>query len=172
MTRWFDTTSGKCSNGLAFNWAFDFASLNKVLPNTVIVTIAFNTSGYGSAPTGTIGPADALNVSLAPAATSIGSQVADEVFWNTKTASNYADGGLKGTGTLRMDTSQSWTPNGGLVMTINASAPAPVIKPSLAATGIDSTAMVAGTWIGGGVLAAGAILFGIAGYSRRRQVRR
>ncbi len=41
------------------------------------------------------------------------------MFWNTSTASSYADGGTAGVGIFRQDT--NWTPNGTVAMRITAS---------------------------------------------------
>ena len=48
---------------------------------------------------------------------------ADQVFWNTSTASWYADKGAAGVGIFRKDT--GWTPNGTVAIQIKASTPAP-----------------------------------------------
>lgn len=167
-TQWYDGTS--CSNGLAFVSNFDFSAGDVVLPNDVIVTVAFNTETYGSAPIGSDGPYDALNVGVSQAAPTLGTQDSSRVFWDTTTAAYYNDGGA--TGVLREalnspDLANAGGAYGGLFMTINASVPAP----ALADTGVDTEAMTAGTWIGGGVILTGVLLFGFAAY-RKRALRR
>jgi len=49
-------------SGIAFNASFDMSSLNVTLPNDVIVSVAFNTETFGSAPLGVPGPYISLNV--------------------------------------------------------------------------------------------------------------
>ena len=112
-----------CYNGFAFNAVFDLTSLNVVLPSDIIVSLAYNTQSYGTAPIGVDGPYNSLNV-LVPEnqAVSVGSDdnVA-EVFWNTITAFWYADGGASGVGTFRKDT--NWAPYGTIAMMVEAVAP-------------------------------------------------
>lgn len=98
-----------CYNGLAFNITFD---LDTVVPDRIVYGIAYNTNTWGYAPIGAPGPYESLNVGVPTGqlATS-GSDVSpDQVFWNTKTAAWYSDGGLGGTGTFRLD--NGWVPNG------------------------------------------------------------
>jgi len=47
--------------GTAFNVGFNFASENITLPNTVLVSVAYNTQNDGFDPIGAAGPYDALN---------------------------------------------------------------------------------------------------------------
>jgi hypothetical protein len=160
-TQWFDGTT--CFNGLAFVESFDFSSQDVVLPDDVIVTVAFNTHTYGEAPIGTVGPYDSLNVGLSQTAPAAGTEDGSRVFWNTGNAGFYDDGGATGVLREAVD-SPELGPFGSLLMTINASAP----SPELADTGVDSAAMTTGVWIAGGVLVAGAALFGFAAYRKRR----
>ena len=51
---------GNCYNGFAFNITFDMSSLNVMLPNDIIVGIAYNTANYGAAPMGVNGPYNSL----------------------------------------------------------------------------------------------------------------
>ena len=96
-----------------------FATSQAVLPDDVIVGIAYNTTTYGENP---VGPSacsasaagcgyDALNVALDGATPTIGTQPdPDSAYWNTVFASNYCDGGAGGTGTFRLDTGGNcWT---------------------------------------------------------------
>jgi hypothetical protein len=104
----FMADDGVCYNGLAFNVTFDLSTIG-VVPNEVIYGIAYNTNTWGADPRGTPGPYESLNVGLNTAAPTTGTDVeSDAVFWNTSTASNYADGGYAGVGTFRGDT--NWTP--------------------------------------------------------------
>lgn len=103
---WRDPVSGNCVHGFAFDVDFDFA--DTVLPDEVIVALAYNTSAHGYAPLGVPGPYDSLNMSLASATPSVGTNVnSDDVFWNTSYAGFYTDGGTSGVGMLRQDT--AWT---------------------------------------------------------------
>jgi hypothetical protein len=122
-----DTTAwkgadGNCYHGLAFNATFDLSSPTVLLPNDVIVGVAYNTADYGQTPIGIAGPYNSLNVGTPDAQTaSIGADDnADNVFWNTSYAPFYADGGTAGVGIFRQDT--HWTPNGTAAIQITASA--------------------------------------------------
>ena len=101
-----------CYNGLAFNVVFDMSSLNLTLPNDIIISLAYNTQSYGTAPMGLNGPYNSLNVGVPSGQTAaIGTDAdADRVFWNTSHGPFYADGGTGGVGIFREDT--NWAPNG------------------------------------------------------------
>lgn len=117
-----------CYNGFAFNAVFDLASSNVTLPNDVIVSLAYNTQTYGTAPIGSNGPYNSLNV-LVPSnqPVTVGTDdSANEVFWNTSTAGWYTDGGASGVNTFRKDT--NWSPNGTIAMKITATSP--VVTPT------------------------------------------
>lgn len=107
--------NGDCLNGLAFNQTFDLSSLNVVLPDDVIVAVAFNTQSYGSAPIGVSGPYNSLNVAVpASQAVAVGSDDdTDAVFWDT-TYPGYTAG-------LREDL--GWSPNGTVAFEINTQEP-------------------------------------------------
>jgi hypothetical protein len=109
---------GQCYNGLAFNATFDFSSLGIVLPNNVIVGVAFNTQSYGTTPLVVNGPYNSLNVGVEGAATVGTDDNTDRVFWNTSTAAWYSDGGPGGT--FREDT--NWAPYGTVAIQITAAA--------------------------------------------------
>lgn len=122
-----------CNNGYAFNMAFDLSGLYAVLPNDVIVGIAYNTQTYGANPIGVDGPYNSLNVGTTPGPALVGTDDSlDRVFWNTVTASYYADGGTGGVGVFREDT--NWTGFGTIPIRITASTPpiAQVINANLA----------------------------------------
>lgn len=129
---------GYAFNGIAFNATFDLSSLGVTLPNDVIVGVAYNTANYGTAPIGTPGPYNSLNVGVPTGQTaSVGTDDnPDNVFWNTSFAGFYADGGLAGVGIFRQDT--NWTPNGTMAMQITASAPC--VQTGLFRDGINLTA--------------------------------
>ena len=114
-TAW-KASDGNCYNGFAFKITFNIGGV--VLPDTLIYGIAYNTTTWGYSPIGGVsGPYDSLNVGLAGSVgppvvqgvPSVGTDVnSDAVYWNTKTAAWYSDGGAAGTGTFRLDT--NWTP--------------------------------------------------------------
>jgi len=105
---WYSAADNQCYNGFAFNVTFDLSLIGTV-PDKIIYGIAYNTNTWGYEPIGSPGPYESLNVGLnATASPTTGTDVEpDAVFWNTKTASYYADGGVAGTGTFRRDT--GWT---------------------------------------------------------------
>jgi hypothetical protein len=109
-------SDGNCYNGLAFNLTFDLSSLNVTLPDDLIVGVAYNTETYGAAPIGSNGPYNSLNVGAVGSATVGTDGNTDRVFWNSSTASYYADGGAAGVGIFREDT--NWTPYGTVPMQI------------------------------------------------------
>jgi hypothetical protein len=82
-------------NGIAFNATFDMSSLGVMLPNNVIIGVAYNTADYGAAPIGVPGPYNSLNVGVPTGQTaSVGTDDnPDNVFWNTSFAGFYSDGG-------------------------------------------------------------------------------
>jgi len=107
-TAWYSTADAKCYNGFAFNVTFDLSSIGTV-PDKIIYGIAYNTNTWGYDPIGLPGPYESLNVGLNTASPTTGIDVeSDAVFWNTKTAGWYADGGTGGVGTFRRDT--NWAP--------------------------------------------------------------
>jgi hypothetical protein len=112
--------SGTCYNGMAFNITFDLSSLNVLLPNDIVVGVAYNTQSYGLSPMGVNGPYNSLNVGVVGLATVGTDEHIDKVFYNTSTAAWYADLGTGGTGTFREDT--EWAPNGTMPMQITAAA--------------------------------------------------
>ena len=108
--KWFNGTT--CYNGFATPITFNLGGIT--VPNQVIYGIAYNTSGYGTAPMGYLNPCnspsagcgyDSLNVGLGgttPPSVGINPD-SDDVYQNTQTASNYCDGGIGGLGTFRRD---------------------------------------------------------------------
>jgi hypothetical protein len=115
LGEWYDSKSKTCFNGLATNITFNLAPLSLVLPNQVIIGVAYNTTHYGAAPIGQSAACftssggcgyDSLNVALIDPATSlsIGSNPApNDAYWNTLVAGWYCDGGAGGFGTFRLD---------------------------------------------------------------------
>ena len=111
---------GECFNGKLARIKFSLKGVS--LPSRSIVSVSYNTSGYGTSPQGyempcnstSAGcPYDSLNVGLtepanpespAPVAPSVGANPApDAAYQDSQTAGNYCDGGLGGTGTFRLD---------------------------------------------------------------------
>lgn len=90
------------SHGLANNITFTFAG--ELLPSTAVFGIAYNTDTWGYAPVGSTGPVDSLNVGVRDPA-SVGTFLPNDssAYWNTHTAANYADGGVGGIDTFRID---------------------------------------------------------------------
>lgn len=107
--KWFDAVLGYCVNGYAFNILYDFSADGIVLPDDVVVSVAFNTGSHGYTPVGINGPYNSLNVSLTQDTPLTGLNVEpDAVFWNTTNSGFYTDGGASGVGILRRDT--NWSP--------------------------------------------------------------
>lgn len=103
---WYDDVTNSCVHGYNFEVPFDLSG--EVLPDEIIVAVAYNTQSYGSAPIGASGPYNSLNVAVGNVVPSVGINVdPDDVFWNTSTAGWYTDGGAGGVGILRQDT--AWT---------------------------------------------------------------
>jgi hypothetical protein len=113
--------NGQCYNGVAFNATFDMSSPT-LLPDDVIVGVAYNTADYGQTPIHMPGPYNSLNVGVPTGQTAtVGSDAdANNVFWNTSYAPFYADGGTSGVGIFRQDT--DWSPYGTVAIQITASA--------------------------------------------------
>lgn len=112
--KWFDGTA--CRNGLATPITFNVGGL--IVPDEVIYGIAFNTTSFGYQPIGAKPCSateagcgyDSLNVGLGgttPPLVGVNPDPTD-VYWNTKIAGNYCDGGTGGVGIFRRDGS-CWT---------------------------------------------------------------
>jgi len=165
-TAWFDAGTGSCQNGYAFTSTFDFASLLLVVPDRIIVTVAYDTGTYGAAPLGVSGPYDSLNVALVAAPT-VGTDVEPgSMYWSTGHAPFYADAGAGGTGTLRNDVG-GWAGyslavevnTGELLSTLplpgGGGGPAGGGLPTLAATGSEPSPVT-------GILGVAVLLVGVA----------
>jgi hypothetical protein len=82
--RWHNPSTGTCHNGYAFNVSFDLSASGVVASDDIIVSVAYNTQTRGYAPTNVSGPYDSLNVSLALAGPTAGTdETATEVFRST-----------------------------------------------------------------------------------------
>jgi hypothetical protein len=107
--RWRSTSDGQCYNGHAAPISFDLAGLT--LPDTVIVSVAYDTTHYGYSPLGEqacySGPGgcgyDSLNVGTAPAPTTGITPRPDDAYMYSVHGSVYCDGGIQGTSVFRLD---------------------------------------------------------------------
>jgi hypothetical protein len=100
---WIPTTPPDCYNGLAFNVDFDFTSANVIVPNQIIVSMAYNTGSYGANPLGVTGAYDSLNLGI-DGSPNIGSNIYPfSAYMNAANGFFYNDGGAGGTGTFRLD---------------------------------------------------------------------
>jgi hypothetical protein len=101
---WYRAKS--CFHGKLFKITFSKLGSHKApltLPAKAIVSVAYNTTDHGYAPTGTPGPEDSLNVGIGGLA-SVGSDpLTESLYWNTTYGPFYCDGGAGGTGTFRVD---------------------------------------------------------------------
>ena len=80
--RWYNEANDTCYNG--FNLTVDFTGLDALVGNDVIISVAYNTQTYGSAPIGANGPYNSLNVSLVNAAPTVGTvETYNEMFWDS-----------------------------------------------------------------------------------------
>jgi len=151
---WYDGST--CRANQAFTWTFDFAG-HPVVPDQLIVSVAFDTNGAGAAPLSADGPYSSLNVSYitdaelgTPNTPFVGTiPTPDTTYWNTSLASNYSDGGTAGVGVLRADTDWTGYTMGLEIATVDgpsASDPAPApptlpttetAPPAASATGAD-----------------------------------
>jgi Collagen triple helix repeat (20 copies) len=77
----FTASNGNCQHGLPDTVTFDLGGYHVHLPNTVIITVAYNTDVAGPDPSGSsASPLNALNVGLTPADPSVGSDEQNTVF--------------------------------------------------------------------------------------------
>ena len=110
-TKWL-ASDGNCYNGSLSTVTFDLTGIT--VPNEVIYGLSFNTTDYGTSPTGVAGPYDSLNFALSENQPSVGSNpLPDTAYWESSHAGFYADGGEGGVGTFREDT--NWTPYSGAI---------------------------------------------------------
>ena len=127
---WFK--KGQCDHGKLFKIKFGKLGTKKApvtLPEKAIVSVAFNTTDHGYAPTGVAGaPYDSLNVALTEGAEegvevapTTGSDPAPaDAYFNSTFGGFYCDGGASGTGTFRLDAG-CWTGEQPLVEVKSAS---------------------------------------------------
>ncbi len=133
-------SEGVCYNGFAFNAEFDLGSSNVVVPDDIVVSLAFNTQTHGYAPTGVPGPYNSLNVAMPQGQTvSAGSDNStDVVLVNSTWSGAYGDGGS--TGVFRKAT--DWSPYGTMAMQITAAAPLTIAACTTVST-LNSTSLSA-----------------------------
>jgi len=99
---WFDPVLGFCVHG--YNVPVDFDFTGTVLPDEVIVSVAYNTAHHGYAPIGSNGPYNSLNYGLSTADPSVGMDAeVGTVFYGTTFGGFYCDGGSGGVGVFRRD---------------------------------------------------------------------
>ncbi len=116
----YQASNGACYNGSLSTVTFTFTSLS--VPQQIIYGLAYNTTDYGSSPTGVAGPYDSLNFALASTGALVGSDpLPGTAYWNTANAGDYADGGAAGVGVFRQD--QSWSPYTGAIEFDGTAAP-------------------------------------------------
>lgn len=112
---------GHCYNGSLSTVVFSLGGI--VVPDQVIYGLSYDTTDYGTNPTGVPGPYDSLNFGLSTSAPSVGSDpLPGTAYWETSTAHWYADGGAGGVGTFRQDTNWAYS---GTVEFDGASTPEP-----------------------------------------------
>jgi len=135
--RWWDGAA--CNNGKLFTASFDFSAASPVVPDQVIVGVAYDTSTAGESPLPAVGPYDSLNVAVAGHAT-VGTDDADVVYLNSSNPNSYESPG--DAGVLRPDA--GWGPDGSLMITIVADAPSatepPATAPTVPASAADAIA--------------------------------
>ncbi len=95
-------SAGVCYHGKLFKITFVLKGVS--IPSKAIVSVAFNTTDYGAAPTHVPGPYDSLNVGGFEGPPSVGGdpQPQSDYISSTWTGA-YCDEGLAGTGSFRFD---------------------------------------------------------------------
>jgi len=160
VTQWYDATAGTCQNGFFFTHVWDLTSLNLTLPDRVVVSIAFNTNTWGYVPIGSGGPYDSLNVAVISTTPTTGTDLdADTMYWAGGAAPVLqADSGW-----------QNPTPQFGLSLRIDATAPAAGGGGGTRGPGLAVTGNPINPWVVGG--AALAVVIGVVlaviGFRRR-----
>jgi hypothetical protein len=112
--KWYSSASKKCFNGKAFNISLAL-KVAKPMPEKAIVSVGYNTSGYGAEPQGYATACsskeegcfyDSLNVGLAEGSPTVGAaplRAEEKAYLNAALGGDYCDGGAAGTGTFRLD---------------------------------------------------------------------
>lgn len=111
--KWYEKSSKTCFNGLAQNITFNLKNVK--VGTSAIFGIAYNTTHYGYAPIGQSAACfstssgcgyDSLNIALTedPTNVTVGTSVVPGKLWLTSSsAGQYADNGVAGLGTFRID---------------------------------------------------------------------
>ena len=141
--KWYSASDSTCYNGFAT--PISFSLTGQTLPDTVIVSVAYNTTHFGYAPYGE-GTAcftssggcgyDALNVGLNGTPTTGTDPQPSDAYLDSRWAGAYCDNGASGRGTFRLD-SGCWT---GYQPAIEVAAQATCTPTGLMRDGIDLTA--------------------------------
>ncbi|HEY8108949.1 MAG TPA: hypothetical protein VIF43_02990 [Patescibacteria group bacterium] len=106
--RWY--YGGKCFNGKLFKIVFPLKGV--YLPKKAIISVEYNTSGYGPEPQGYSNPCneavsgcfyDSLNVGLTGTPTVGAAPLPKDAYINSATPGVYCDGGTGGTNVFRFD---------------------------------------------------------------------
>jgi len=115
--RWYQSSTASCFNGKAVRKSIPLGGTT-VLPDDVIVSLAYNTTHHGYNPIGESAPCytsdggcgyDSLNFGVDNTTPTVGTQPnPDDGWWNTTVGGFYCDGGAGGTGTFRLD-DDCWT---------------------------------------------------------------
>jgi hypothetical protein len=95
-----------CFHGKLFKIKFSKLGTAKApvtLPAKAIVSVAYNTTDHGYAPTGVAGPEDSLNVGIGGLATTGTDPLTESIYQNSTWGGAYCDGGAGGTGSFRVD---------------------------------------------------------------------
>ena len=110
--RWYDGASKTCFNGLQTFITFDLEDEHVTVPDTIVWSVAYNTSHYGYQPIGESAACytssagcgyDSLNVGLGAKVNRGSKPNPDTAFINSATPSVYCDKGAAGSGSFRLD---------------------------------------------------------------------
>lgn len=117
LGEWYDAAAASCFNGLATPITFDLSNTSVFLPQTAVVSVAYNTSDYGAHPYGdstachsTSGGCgyDSLNVALTAPPVVGSDPLPNDAYLNSSQASQYCSASNPGVGSLVLDTG-CWT---------------------------------------------------------------
>jgi hypothetical protein len=93
---------GQCFHGKLFKIAFPLKGVS--IPSKAIISVAFNTSGFGAEPTGVPGPYDSLNVGGFEGPPTVGSDPQPQSdYISSLWTGAYCDEGAAGIGSFRLD---------------------------------------------------------------------
>jgi hypothetical protein len=115
--KWYNTADTTCYNGMLTPISFNLTGVT--LPDTAIVSVAYNTTHYGADPYGEQegcfnSPAgcgyDSLNVAVTAPPTIGTNAQSNDAYLDSSYTGAYCDGGITGTGSFRLD-SGCWAGN-------------------------------------------------------------